>query len=161
MAIAGGTLVLMMLHVVTDAVAKNVFSHPLEGTLAIVSAYYMVPVVFLPLCFVELHEENFRVELFTRRLGPRSLTALSGVLRMAATAILLLTAWFSAQEAILQSTAGEMWETALGAIAVWPGRWVVPVGCSAMGLCTLTVALRDFGALIAPARRREGERVDG
>ena len=47
--IGGAALILMMLHIAADVVARYIFNAPLHGTVEIVSAYYMVAVVFLPL----------------------------------------------------------------------------------------------------------------
>lgn len=57
-------VLLMMLHITLDVIAKYAFNHPLPGTLPIVAHYYMVAVVFLPLAFVEINKESIAVDLF-------------------------------------------------------------------------------------------------
>ena len=57
-------LLVMMLHVCADVALKYLMSRPIEGTLEIVSYYYMVAAVFLPLAFVELTRSAVAVDLF-------------------------------------------------------------------------------------------------
>ena len=63
---SGGVLVMaMMLHIVADVLSKWLFNFPLDGTLEIVSHYYMVGLIFLPLAFVQQKGSHIVAEIFT------------------------------------------------------------------------------------------------
>lgn len=134
--IAGVCVVLMMVHVVADVAAKYVFNMPIQGTLEIVSKYYMVAIVFLPLAIVELRKEHIYVDVFLRlmpdavRLGVYFFTALLtasfyGVL-----------AYQSYQAAMHAFRINEMMMGALF-VVTWPGRWCLPLGFAAVALAVL------------------------
>ena len=69
--VAGIALLLMMIQTVTDVAMGHLFGSPIEGSLEIISAYYMVMVVFLPLAMVELRHEHINADLFVRMLPKR------------------------------------------------------------------------------------------
>ena len=72
LALVGGVaIILLMLHVVADVMGRELFRFPLEGTLEIVSFYYMVAVTFFPLAYVCHNEGHISVELFTKNLPRR------------------------------------------------------------------------------------------
>ncbi len=134
---------LMMLHIAAEVVGRVVFNHPLEATTEIVAGYYMVAVVFLPLAWVARQDDHIVVELFTRRLKPRT------ILRIDLAAALLTLAYigfFTLQtvlKAIEETGAGEVWETASGYVAIWPSRWLLPISGALMTLHVLLRVLRD------------------
>ena len=142
---------LMMLHVTIDVAAKYLFNHPLEGTIEIVSGYYMVAVSFLPLAYIAKHEGHIIVELFTRGLSPRGALRLDGVVNILTFLYLGLFTWKTTTAAIEQTAVGELWETATGFVHMWPSRWVLPAGCLLM---TIYVAVRISRDL---SRDPEGE----
>ena len=127
MAVAGIALLAMMVHVTADVVGKFVFRAPVPVTLEMVSNYYMVAVVFLPLAAVERMGGNIHVDLIHGRL-PRPARR---VLDIAAYALFAGLFW-------LIVTAS--WDVAMGklavgefimgsySIAIWPSRFLVPIG---------------------------------
>lgn len=148
MGVAGATaMVLMMLHVTFDVVVRALYSVPLTaplieavfggllvGTIEVVSTYYMVAVLFLPLALVTLRREHIFVELFTQKMSPRG-QALVSCLSWALGVIYVVgLAWRGWDEALLQTEVREAWETATYDLPVWPSRWFVPLGCGAMAI---------------------------
>ena len=65
-AIAGVFVVVMMLHIVADVLAKWLFNYPIVGTLEIVANYYMVALIFLPLAYVQRAGGHIIVEVEER-----------------------------------------------------------------------------------------------
>ncbi|HBM14118.1 MAG TPA: hypothetical protein DD390_15605, partial [Rhodospirillaceae bacterium] len=61
-------LVLMATHVVSDVVGRLFFNHPVYGTTEIVSFYYMVGAVCLPLAYMELRDEHITVDVFYQKM---------------------------------------------------------------------------------------------
>jgi len=130
---------LMMLHITADVTGRVVFDRPLDGTIEIVSGYYMVAVSFLPLAYISRHEGQIFVELFTRNLAERQLLRLEIVVKAVTVAYLSVFAWKTGEEAVFQTVSREMWETANGFVDIWPSRWALPLGC---GLMAMYLALR-------------------
>src|SRR6266567_2009403 len=63
---AGIALILMMLHVNADVVGRLLLNHPIPVTIEVVSYYYMVAVIFLPLAAVERADHHIAVDLLSQ-----------------------------------------------------------------------------------------------
>ncbi|MBF9030614.1 TRAP transporter small permease subunit [Rhodobacterales bacterium HKCCE3408] len=61
--IGAAAVVVMMLHICLDVVLRNLFRFSFSVTNAMVARYYMVPLAFLPLAWIELRNEMVSVEL--------------------------------------------------------------------------------------------------
>ena len=121
-------LVLMMLHITADVIAKFVFSSPLPGTIAIVSHYYMVAVVFLPLAFAERHSNHISVEVLVVRLPQLMQLRLNALAAAYSALIFGLLAWRGAKEALRKTEVGTfIIEQGVG-IDTWPAYYLLPVG---------------------------------
>ncbi|MFB9149359.1 TRAP transporter small permease subunit [Roseovarius ramblicola] len=139
--LASVALLLMMLHVTADVVARATGAVNLIGTLEIVSYYYMILLVMLPMGFVELRNEHIRVDLFVQMM-PRSvqfvLYLLSGLLCLVFFAIMLrqsfLDAWNSSlrQETIMSNYI----------FYIWPSRWALPIGFFGLLIAVLANMLK-------------------
>ena len=69
-------IIVMMLHICLDVVLRNLFRYSFSSTNAMVARYYMVPLAFLPLAYIELRDEMVSVELIDTFL-PRWLRQVS------------------------------------------------------------------------------------
>ena len=98
MSIGGIALLAMMGHVAGDVIGRSFFGAPIDGTLEIVSGYYMVAVVFLPLAFVTRNDDHIYVELFTRRMGAGRIALLDAAVEFLALLFVGFLAWQSAVE---------------------------------------------------------------
>ena len=134
----------MMMHIAADVAGRVLFNHPLEGTIEIVSGYYMVAVAFLPLGYIAGHEGHIRVELFTRGLTERGLLRLDNVVDIVTFAYMTLFTWHTAAAAMEETIVGEVWETASGFVAIWPSRWLLPLGCALMAFYLLVRIVRNL-----------------
>lgn len=145
LAILGGiAMTLMMFHIVVDVFLKHVFNDPIDGTTEIVAAYYMVATVFLPLAYVTFAKGHLAVELFTGRMSGRRLQILLAIGGTMTLAYLLFVIYCTVDEAILRTIDGEAWETSVDLVAVWPSRWLLPIGLGAMAVVVLVQAFRQF-----------------
>ena len=155
MVIACVGVILMMLHVTTEAIGKYVFHTPMPATQETVQFYYMVALVFLPIGYIARGEGHICVELFTQNMksGARAwLNVFVGLLTLVWVALI---AWYSGEEAITTTLDGELQETGNGFLIVWPGRWFIPIGCTVMALSVLVQLLRDIRALNKPGSNTE------
>ena len=145
MAMIGGIILfVMMVQVSLDVAAKYILHKPIPSTLEIVSAYYMVALVFLPLGAVTRDHEHLEVELFTQHLAPRKLAFFKffGCTIGAIYAVFLLMEGF--QEALHKTHIGEVWETATFDIPVWGARWFYPIGAALTCVYLAIYAIDNF-----------------
>lgn len=130
-------VLLMMLHVGADIVARNLFGRPLPATNEIVSRYYMVFIAFLPLAWVERRRGMVSVEVVESLMPPRMLRASDILVAVLATAIygvLAYTTWFDALSAFRSGRS----VIALNIlIPVWPTYFLPPVGFTLAAAVTL------------------------
>ena len=148
MAIAAIALTLMMGHVTVDVAGKYLLNAPVPVTLEMVSNYYMVAVVFLPLAAVEKVNGHIHVELIYSalpRVGRRVLDVAAHALALGFFAMLMRYSWVSAVRKF------EVGEFIMGTypIIIWPSRFLVPLGC---GLIAAFLVLRLVRAVIRLVR---------
>lgn len=141
--VGGAALILMMLHIAAEVVARYIFNSPLHGTVEIVSAYYMVAVVFLPLAMIERLNGHIVVELVSQHLPRRVQRILIGVVALVSASYFAAFAWQTWGDALKKFAVGEQ---ALGtvAITVWPTRFYLPIGCGLIVLVLVHKAFRLF-----------------
>ncbi|MYZ46355.1 TRAP transporter small permease subunit [Propylenella binzhouense] len=132
---------LMMVHIAVDVFCRNVLNAPLDGTLEIVSSYYMVTIAFFPLAYVSRSGGQILVDLFTSQMPRRPRARLDTVVYVATAIYLALFLWRSYVTALAKTRQGEVWESAGGFLSVWPSRWIVVVGMAGMLLVTLRLAI--------------------
>jgi len=146
--IAGLLVVAMMLHITADVAGRYLFNRPVPLTIEIVSYYYMVAIVFLPLAATELLDKHIYVEMLFERLSApvrrRLLRVVHGISAVAFIVVTVQT-WIAAVHSfqVGQYTMGAY------AIIIWPSRFVVPIGC---GLMVIVLLAKTFG----PAQESSG-----
>lgn len=144
LAVAGGiAVVLMMLHICADVIAKYVFNMPIKGTLEIVSNYYMVAVVFMPLAFVERKNAHIAVEIVSQHLPTRAQVFLVGLVCLVSIGFYAMFFWQSLQDAVAKYEIGEYIRGQIQ-ISNWPSRFMLPVGLGGMLLALAWKAARAF-----------------
>ena len=141
MATIGAAIVLlMMLHIVVDVFLRFI-DVPLQATIEIVQAWYMVPIAFLPLAYVEKVNGHISVELVSQHFGLRTQQLLIAAVSLLSACYFGAFAWRTGIDAMGKYDVGEM---ALGdvAIIVWPTRFVLPIGCGLILLFLIYKAVR-------------------
>lgn len=121
-------LVLMMTHITADVIAKYVFSSPLPGTIAIVSQYYMVAVVFVPLAFAERRSGHISVEVLTERLPLKVSRPLNAGAALYSAIIFGLLTWRGLGEALRKTDVGSFIIEQDVRIDTWPAYFLLPIG---------------------------------
>lgn len=124
---------IMMAWLFAEIVLRLTIRSPIPGTIEIVSNYFMVAMVFLPLAYAQKRRDHIWVTLFTLRFPPR----LNQVLDLIACVIGLLyvfsIAWFSWQAATQAMAVGE-YQPGVINVLIWPARFLVPLGAFAFAL---------------------------
>lgn len=118
-------IIVMMLHIVTHAVARSVFNTPIYGTNEIVEYWYLPIVALLGIPAAQLQKEHITVTLAVDRARPataavfRIFACLLGVL------VSLAFAWFGLTETVENTAIGSTAD--VSAIITWPVYFLVPV----------------------------------
>lgn len=135
---AAAVVLLMMLHIVTDVIAKFVFNSPIPGTLIIVANYFMVAVVYLPLAFVEIKKESIAVDLFYQWFPPQMkyLATLFGTL--CSIVFFSILAYQSYGDAIGAFSTGEFVDGTF-LVITWPSRFFLPLS---FGVTIIVLVIR-------------------
>ncbi len=145
-------LFVMMVQVSLDVLGKWLFNNPIPMTLELVSSYYMVALVFLPLGVVTRDQEHLEVELFTQRLSPRRLAWFRAFGCAVGVAFIGFMIYCGTGEAIYKTQIREYREAAAQFIEIWPTRWFYPVGCLLMAIYLALQLIDNLSFAIAGRR---------
>lgn len=139
--LGGIAIMAAMLHVVADVVGKILFRAPIPGTTEIVTYYYMVAIVFLPLALVERGNRHISVDLLAEHLSPSVQRKLIGVVSLASVTFYGLLTWVSLVEALEKAHVREKVTGSL-ILPIWPSRFFLPIGCGFIALLLVIKGLR-------------------
>lgn len=144
----GVALVAMMLHVSADVLFKRVFGTPIQGTIEMVSSYYMVGCVFLALGIVQRDRRQIAVEFLTDAMSPRHrlIAEIFSALVMIVFAALLV--WMGTEQAIKNTIARETNWSTVASFEIWPTRWFPVLGYGAMLAYLVVQTISDVRALL-------------
>ena len=135
--VGGVGLFLMMIHVVVDVLARAFFRVALPGTIEVVSSYYMVMAVFLPLAMVQRRDAHIMVNLFTEWMPARRVYKLDTFVRvvfaLAAIGFVLVTGEVAIEKTVIQ----EKIVTSDGFVWIWLSRWILPISAAGLALVLL------------------------
>ncbi|WP_417522088.1 TRAP transporter small permease [Marinobacter sp.] len=129
----------MMLHICADIIGRTVFEISVPATLEMVTRYYMLMLVLLPLAWVESRCFMITVEAFSGlfgKLGLRIIDVLVAVVCIGVYSILAVSTW---EKAIEQFDVGAYIVALDTQIIVWPGYFTLPFG---FGLAALVCLVR-------------------
>lgn len=143
LAVSALSAIVMAVHVSADVVARTLLSQPIAGTTEIVSFYYMVAVVCLPLAYLDLRDDHITVDLLYLTMPmwlKRGVFALSCLATAAFFALFAYESWFIALRSM---ESGEM-VMGSASIQIWPSRFFLPIGFVVLTLAALLRAVRGF-----------------
>ena len=115
----------MVLHVVTDVGSRYFVGHPLNGTTEIVSRYYMVTLIFLPLAYVQAMDKHITANLLGGVLPPRFQVLLRCLAAILMGMFAALLCWRAGTEAMRATAISEQIQTAFYFLPTWPARWIL------------------------------------
>lgn len=142
-------LLLTMLHVTVDVLMRFLLNMPLTGTIEISSYYYMIAIVFLPLAAVEQRNGHISVEIVAQHLGEASQRMLVGIVSLVCAVFYGLLTWRTWLEAVEKAHVGETYASSMD-LAIWPPRFLMPLGCGLLTVVLLWKAWRLFSGDSAP-----------
>ncbi|MGE4337592.1 MAG: TRAP transporter small permease subunit [Pigmentiphaga sp.] len=144
MSIAVVLMALMALHVLADICSRLLFRRSLEAVTEVVSYYYMVGIIFLPLLSVRRSDSLMKAEILETFMSPRVIWILDAVFDIVLGLWFLLFTYITAEMALGKMDAREFVETTTGILSVWPTRWFLPVGTGVAALYCLLVGARQL-----------------
>jgi TRAP-type C4-dicarboxylate transport system permease small subunit len=138
----------MMVHIGADAFARTVLGAPLVGTLEIVSNWYMVALIFLPLGYLQSHRSHLIVELFTQGMSLRKQHAWDAGMQLLAAAFLATWTIPAVQLALKKTALGESMDAVFMDVVIWPTRWFMAVGMALTSLACILTALEHLACAV-------------
>lgn len=130
---AGLACMALMIHVIGEVVGRNVFNHPLSGTLEVTQYWWMMAIVFLAFGYTQLKGDHIRATILTEMMEERwqrASQALALVLLGVLAALMGIHGWTSAMASLEIRDASNSAQP----IPIWPMAFAVPLGCAAMAL---------------------------
>jgi TRAP-type C4-dicarboxylate transport system permease small subunit len=137
--VAGIAVALMMIHTTISIIARSGFDYALTGTITIVSNYYMIIVVCLPLAWVERNDAHISVDVLTNHFSRSAQARLFGWTYLLSALVFALVAYASWEEAVTKYNLGLISVERDIAIPTWVGYFAVPLG---YGMGTVYALLR-------------------
>lgn len=140
-ALAGASLLLMVLLGAIDIIGTKFFDRPLPGTFEATEAL-MVLGVFLALPYTQAHRQHIAVDLLVSRVGPGGRRALDAFATLLTLSVFALIAW---RGWVLALTSFSVREYASGILRfpVYPAKFALAVGASLMVLQALVDLVAD------------------
>ncbi len=121
-------VVLMMVHVCADIIARIITGASLPATVEIVSYYYMVFVAFLPLAWVERRGGMISVELIEFMMSPRMMKISDATVALLGTLIYAVMAYATWITAVKNYVTGTFVVALQVKIITWPGYFLPSIG---------------------------------
>lgn len=147
--LGGLAIALMMLHITADVTGRYLFNSSLPGTITIVSNYYMVVAVFLPLALAEEEDAHISVEVFTAGLGETGRRIIAIVTLVISLFVCVLFTAKTWEEAVRQMKSGAAVLQGNSTVTIWPSNFLLPIG---FGLMVVVLIIKLIGYLSRSGR---------
>lgn len=150
-AIAGFSIVAMLVLVAGDVISRAVLNIAIPGIDTVVAAYLMVATIFLPLAMLEMLEENISVDILRDHVPDVVKDIFDVIGRLLTTILYGLLAWLYVHVA-LESFEIREFVTGTWDVPIWPARIIMPIGLLVATLAAGTKLLVSLRALIAGSK---------
>lgn len=138
------TLIIMMLHVVLNALLRYFVLSPIDGTNEIVAYWYLPIVALLGIPAAQLRKEHIAVSLVLERMSHKTAQVFKFFACSVGALLSLGFAWFGFEEALSNMASGST--AGVTQIITWPAYMLVP-------LVFVLLALLFIGDSVAIVRR--------
>jgi TRAP-type C4-dicarboxylate transport system permease small subunit len=136
-------VLLMMLQIVGDVVGRYGFNHPIDGTMAIVSNWYMVAIIFLPMALVQRHGQHVATTFFAEKFSEKTQRVFKLFADIVMFSVFAFFGVITLEKAFLCFSVGEFVEESYR-IIIWPVHFFLPLGAWAMCLHVLYDIIKDL-----------------
>lgn len=134
-------ILVLMVHIMSDIVLRNMINQPVPATYEIVTNYYMVALAFVPLAWLERRGGMVSVEVIDGLLGPRALWLSDKLVALISTVIYATLAWVTWEASLKTFASGTFVMAQRVPIPTWPAYFLPPLG---FALAALVTTLRIF-----------------
>lgn len=130
--------VLMMLHITVDVLMRAI-GQPLPATFTIVSHYYMLPIVFLPLALTERNDAHITVEVLVQYLRRRLQKVLAVLAWTVSASVFGILFYQTLLDALDKTEKGTFIMEIDWKVPLWASYYFLPVG---FGLVVMVLVYR-------------------
>ncbi|MBV6273112.1 TRAP transporter small permease [Alcaligenaceae bacterium CGII-47] len=116
---------LMALHMTADALSSYLFDYPIDGTIELVSRYYMIAIVYLSMAYVQSRDQHIVAEIFSDGFSARFSCLCQCLTQLLFIGFGVLLVWRGSIDAVRNTMISESTQTITGTLMVWPSRWIV------------------------------------
>ena len=123
----------MMLLICADIFGRYFLRHPVPGTMHIVSYYFMVAFIFLPLANVQFRKEHVVTLFFSQKLPQLWKDMLDLFAQLLMFAMFFIVAWYTWDKALYAFSISEAVEETYR-VVTWPVHFYLPIASWALCL---------------------------
>lgn len=137
-------VVVMMLHISADVLARNLFRWSIPATADLVARYYMVTLAFLPLALLELKGGMISVELTEFMLSARAVRLSDAAMAILGAAVYGLLTWVTWRSGMQNMRSGTYVELVNLKLPVWHSYFLPSLGFGLAGFASLIKAVEKL-----------------
>ncbi len=137
----------MMLLICADIFGRYFLRHPVPGTMHIVSYYFMVAFIFLPMANVQFRKEHVVTLFFTQNLSQRFKDILDLVAQLLMFILFFIVAWYTWGKALYALSINEAIEETYR-VLTWPVHFYLPIASWALCLQLLIDMVNTFHTIL-------------
>lgn len=126
--VAGGSILLMMVHVVVAGLSRTLLKWSALGTIEVVSYGYMVVIVFVGIFLATLRQAHVRVDVVHALLPERTARICDMLALVLTLGFLGLFAYALGLAAYEKTLANETVDAIVAHLQIWPMRWIACAG---------------------------------
>lgn len=150
--VTAAAVIVMMVHIVTHALARSLFDAPIYGTNEIVEYWYLPIVALLGIPAAQLQKEHITVTMLTERARPATASVFTVFACLLGALVSIAFAWFGLMKALANMAIGQTAD--VSDIITWPVYFLVPI------VFVLLAVLYVLDAVVI-ARSGAADRVTG
>ncbi|UVI34748.1 TRAP transporter small permease [Brevibacterium spongiae] len=118
-------VIVMMLHIVTHALARSLFDAPIYGTNEIVEYWYLPIVALLGIPAAQLQKEHITVTMAIKRARPATAAVFTIFACILGALVSLAFGWFGLRRALEYMAIGQTAD--VSDVITWPVYFLVPI----------------------------------
>lgn len=122
-------IVVMLVLVVSDVLARALFNTAIPGIDTVVASYLMVATIFLPLALLHLIDENIAVDVLRSNMPGKVQLLFDVIAHLLSIGFYGLLAWIYTHVAI-EAFAIKEYVTGTWDVPIWPARVFMPLGAA-------------------------------
>lgn len=128
----------MLINVVLDVLMRGLFNSPVQGTLELMTYWYMVTIALIGMWAAQTSDEHIAVSILSEKSGPWARHWLKLFVGLITVSFVVILAFFGFDAAVNNMAIGEY--AGASRVPIWPARFLIPLGLGAFAV-TLIIQL--------------------